>query len=142
MQTPWEYRYAHRIKSMGSSVNAALVAPLVAGQSSRDVYLPAGEWFDFWSGKKIGGKQKIRVSPPMEQIPLYVKSGTLLPLAEVTAHTDDPASRRLRVRVYGNGSAGATLYGDDGQSATTLSWDGAGHVSGSGYEILGWDHTS
>lgn len=86
---------------MGDSL---LVAPVIAGKSQRTVYIPAAEWFDYWSGKRYTGKQVVNVSVPLEQIPLFVKTGTLLPLAESTLHTDDPGSWRL----YGAGVWRAT----------------------------------
>ncbi|MBS1858636.1 MAG: glycoside hydrolase, partial [Acidobacteria bacterium] len=52
-----------------------MAAPLVGGQATRRVYLPAGEWYDFWTGRKLPGKQRIQVEAPLEQIPLYVKAG-------------------------------------------------------------------
>jgi alpha-D-xyloside xylohydrolase len=129
-----------------------LAAPLVGGQASRGVYLPAGEWHDYWSGRRHSGKQRISVSPPVEQIPLFVKSGTILPLAEPTLHTDDPSSWRVSAQVYGDRPAPAVLYEDDGSWApalaeVTLSWDpaarsGAVRRSGGGagprYEVTGW----
>lgn len=123
-----------------------LVSPLVAGQSSREVYLPDGDWFDFWTGKRHGGKQKIQVSPPVEQIPLFVKSGTLLPLAEPGANADDAAGWRIRVRLYGDRPAPFTLYEDDGAwtpalPELTLSWNGSGTANGAArrYEVIGWE---
>ena len=86
---------------MGDSV---LVAPVVAGQRSRNVYLPAGDWYDFWTGKKHDGKQRIPLEVPLEQIPLFVKGGSILPLAEATLHTGDPNGRNIDVRVYGDGA--------------------------------------
>jgi alpha-D-xyloside xylohydrolase len=118
-----------------------LVAPLVAGQASREVYLPAGDWFDFWTGKRVAGKQKIQVSPPVEQIPLFVKSGTILPLAEPAGHTEDPASWRLRVRIYGSGAAAATLYDEDGAADMVLS--PTRRIQGARrYSVAAWEQVS
>jgi alpha-D-xyloside xylohydrolase len=130
--------------------DSLLAAPLVGGQAARGVYLPAGDWYDFWSGARHAGKQQIQVSPPIEQIPLFVRSGTILPLAEATLHTDDAASWRVSVQVYGEAPNAVVLYEDDGGWApalpeVTLSWDGAaGAVKRSGtgtgprYEVTGW----
>lgn len=124
-----------------------LVAPMFAGESGRSVYLPAGEWFDFWTGKRYPGKQKIQVQPPLEQIPMFVRSGTILPLAEPAPHTADAANFRLEVRVYGDHPAQATLYEDDGSwnpplAPVTLTWDPAarsGAIHGaSRYKAAGW----
>jgi alpha-D-xyloside xylohydrolase len=112
-----------------------LVAPVFAGESGRSVYLPEGDWFDYWTGKQYAGKQQIQIQAPLEQIPLFVRSGTLLPLADVTLHTDDPASWRLTVNVYGSKRAPTVLYEDDGSwspalKPVELAWD-AGRGSGS-----------
>ena len=107
-----------------------LVAPVVSGQASRDVYLPEGAWYDFWTGKRYDGHQRIEVRPSLEQIPLFVRAGTLLPLARVTLHTDDARSGELTVRAYGAVDAALTLYEDDGAhpatlTPVTLSWNAA-----------------
>ena len=135
-----------------------LVAPIIVGDRSREaprrssaaetahpegtrsVYLPPGDWQDFWTNAKYRGGQEIEVHVPLEQIPLFVPSGTILPLAEPTLHTDDPNSRHLTALVFGNGSRAATLYEDDGAFApkvatNTLSWDDgkkSGTLSGGG----------
>ena len=64
-----------------------LVAPVVAGEHDREVYLPAGEWFDFWTGVTLQGGRRLNVSGPLDQIPVFVKAGTLLPFAQPTLHT-------------------------------------------------------
>ena len=129
-----------------------LVAPVVAGQAARSVYLPAGDWFDFWTGQRYAGKQRMRVQAPIEQIPIFVKSGAILPLAEPTLHTRDAASFRLHAQVYGDRALPAVLYEDSGEwnpslAEVTLAWDPARqsvalHRSGSGagprYEVATW----
>jgi alpha-D-xyloside xylohydrolase len=129
-----------------------LAAPVVAGESARAVYLPEGDWYDFWSGQRHAGKQRVEVAVPLEQVPLFVKAGTLLPLAEATLHTGDPASGHLTVRVYGGAPATGVLYEDDGTFAgdlteVRLAWDGqaaAGSLERTGpalqpaYRVLEW----
>lgn len=112
---------------MGDSL---LVAPVVAGETNRSIYLPAGDWYDFWTGEKHHGKQTIELNVPLQRIPLFVKAGTILPLAQPTLHTDDPASWKLTALVFGDGSQGAQLFEDDGSftptlTRVTLSWDKA-----------------
>jgi alpha-D-xyloside xylohydrolase len=130
-----------------------LVAPVVAGQQRRTVYLPDGQWFDFWTGEEHNGRQRLEVVPPLEQIPLFVKSGTLLPLAKPTLSTDHPASFNLSVRVYGHGQHSFVLYEDDGLPApeftqVRLTWDAtkqAGSVERTGpkrghsYTVTKWE---
>lgn len=134
---------------MGESL---MVAPAFAGEAMRNVYLPEGEWFDFWTGQRHHGKQRIQLKPPLEQIPMFVKVGAILPLAEPALHTEDAASWRVFVQVYGGQPAPAALYEDDGGwdpalAEVTLRWDPqtqTGTVTRSGasrgprYEITGW----
>jgi len=95
-----------------------MVAPLTAETSRRQIYLPAGRWWDFWTAERIDGPRRIERDVPLEEIPMYVKDNALVPLAEPTVHQGDPRSAELTVRVYGNGQLGITLYEDDG-----LTWD-------------------
>jgi alpha-D-xyloside xylohydrolase len=97
-----------------------LVAPVVAGQSKRGVYLPEGEWFDHWSGRRYTGRQRIEIEVPLDEIPLFVRSGTLLPVATPTLHTDDPRSGELTVLAYGTADAALTLYEEEGEHAPKL----------------------
>src|SRR5574341_2094409 len=61
--------------------DSLLVAPVTdEGAVSRDVYLPAGEWYDFWTHRCIEGGSKVTVSAPLDFLPILVKAGTVLPL--------------------------------------------------------------
>ncbi|MGE9289689.1 MAG: TIM-barrel domain-containing protein, partial [Puniceicoccales bacterium] len=58
-----------------------LAAPIVAGESEKEVYLPAGLWWEFETGLPVKGGQTIRIkNPSLETIPLYVRDGAILPL--------------------------------------------------------------
>ncbi|KLD59126.1 hypothetical protein WP50_20850, partial [Lactiplantibacillus plantarum] len=57
-----------------------LVAPVVQkSQFKRLVYLPAGNWVDFWNGAEYAGNQDIVVDTPLDKLPLFVKQNTILP---------------------------------------------------------------
>ena len=60
--------------------DALLVAPIAPGAKARTVVLPAGKWFDFYTGRLAGEGQTITVTPPLSQIPLFVKDGGLVPM--------------------------------------------------------------
>src|SRR5260370_21361920 len=54
---------------------AILVNPVTQqGATSRSVYLPGGEWVDFWTGNSLPGGQTIVASAPLSEMPLYVKA--------------------------------------------------------------------
>lgn len=61
-----------------------LVAPATSvlttlGIGTRQVYLPAGTWHDFWTGQTLAGPQTLTIVPDMDKIPLYVRDGATLP---------------------------------------------------------------
>ena len=61
-----------------------LVAPILfAGARNRDVYLPSGTgWTDAWTGRQFAGGQHITAEAPLERIPVYLREGAHLPIAE------------------------------------------------------------
>jgi len=116
-----------------------LAATVVAGQPERDVVLPPGAWRDFWTGQPLEGGRSIRVAVPLERTPLFVRDNCLLPLANPTLNTADPASFELDVQVFGNGGLGATLFEDDGKTygyergeytRVELTWNAVDRVGG------------
>ncbi|MFL6449038.1 MAG: TIM-barrel domain-containing protein [Bryobacteraceae bacterium] len=122
-----------------------LVAPLFAGEADRSITLPQGTWCDFWTGKPVEGGSSFSVPGTAEKIPVFVKSGSVLPLAEIGPHAGTPESRRLTVKVYGDGSLAWQGGGPAGQGLT-LSWDQAtrkGNVRQAGgsarYTIARWE---
>jgi len=100
--------------------DALLVAPVCEpGAASRQVYVPTGEWFDFWTGQRYSGPQTLTAAAPLERIPLYVRAGAVLPTWPVMQHTANGAPSRLILHVY-HGDGESWLYEDDGQSMAYL----------------------
>lgn len=60
---------------------ALLIAPVAwEGRTQQDVYLPAGWWYDFWTGTRYEGQQVVTVTTPKDGIPVFVRGGTVLAL--------------------------------------------------------------
>ena len=57
-----------------------LVAPMYRGGTRRTVWLPPGEWFDYWSGARISGGRTIEVEAPLDEVPLFVRAGAVIPM--------------------------------------------------------------
>jgi len=56
-----------------------LVAPVLSPVTQRAVYLPEGNWIDYWSGERLTGRHTITADAPLDRIPLYVREGAILP---------------------------------------------------------------
>ena len=58
-----------------------LIAPVInEGQTERSIYLPEGEWYDFWTGERISGGKVIEYPCELEKIPVFVKGGSIIPV--------------------------------------------------------------
>lgn len=94
-----------------------LAAPMFAGQNERNVYLPAGDWYDYWTREKFTGGRTIEATNGVKQIPLFVKSGTLLPLADPVEFVALDTCFKITVNIVGHNPADFTLYEDDGATS-------------------------
>ncbi len=93
-----------------------LAAPFILGQNKESVYLPQGDWFDFHSGDKYKGGGYITIKPSIYNIPLFVKSGTLLALAKPVQCIMPDTVFELDLIAYGEDPCSCELYNDDGVS--------------------------
>lgn len=91
-----------------------LAAPLVGESSTRKVYLPKGGWYDFNTNKKYEGGKEYLVNTGLDQIPIFIKEGSLLPLAKPVEFVSVKTKFNITCRVYGNNPAHTTLFEDDG----------------------------
>ena len=58
-----------------------LVAPVMNSEDCRDVYLPEGEWVNFFTGERIRGGQWLKgVKVPLDEMPVYVREGAVIPV--------------------------------------------------------------
>lgn len=94
-----------------------LVAPVCEmGATSRRVYLPRGDWYDFWTGEKMTGGREITRAVDLGTMPLFVRAGAVLPLGPVKQHTRETTTEPLSVTVYPGANGSFLLYEDDGKS--------------------------
>ncbi len=94
-----------------------LIAPVVEkGAKSRRVYLPAGAWFDWWTGEKLGGRRWIERPVDLETTPIYARAGSIIPLDPVRQYIAQPATEPTTLRVYPGADGAFDFYDDDGQS--------------------------
>ncbi|MEO1289897.1 MAG: TIM-barrel domain-containing protein, partial [Chloroflexota bacterium] len=100
-----------------------LVAPILKpSEIRRTVYLPEGDWYDFHTNERYHGGQMVRVDAPLDYIPLFVKSGTVLPLWDNLQHLSNPQIDTLKLRIYTD-SGETVIYEDAGEGLAYLEGD-------------------
>lgn len=94
-----------------------LVAPVLdKGQTEVEAYFPKGRWYDFRSNRCYKGKHKHTIPAPLEEVPFFVKEGTVLPLREVMQYTGERDPELLELNAYYSKSQVASqLYEDAGE---------------------------
>ncbi|MBO3801663.1 MAG: glycoside hydrolase family 31 protein [Thermoproteota archaeon] len=107
---------------LGSSI---LVAPIVKqGINRRLIYLPMGNWYDFWTNKEISGPRYIEYEVPLNKIPIFVKHGSVIPVQDSTEYIKDEDLSNLTLNIYiSNERFNFELYEDDGHTFNYLSGD-------------------
>jgi alpha-D-xyloside xylohydrolase len=95
-----------------------LVNPVtLEGVTERSVYLPpAPAWYDFWTGAKIGGGQRIQAAAPLNRIPIYIRAGTILPLGPEIEYATESTDAPITLRIYRGADTDFTLYEDEGDT--------------------------
>ncbi len=139
---------------MGESL---MCAPFIDSSSQRPVYFPEGTWYDFNTNKKYEGGKTYTISMSLDEIPMFVKDNSILPLAEPVEYVTPSTIFKISCKVYGNPKSEVSLFEDNSYNFNyekgdynriKLSWDGKqGKVYRTGnykqhlYEVKGWLQT-
>jgi alpha-D-xyloside xylohydrolase len=91
--------------------------PLESVDKSRSVYLPKGaDWYDFYTGQRYAGGQIICAAAPLDTMPLFVRSGSIVPIGPDITYADEQPNAPLEIRIYPGESDSFTLYDDEGDN--------------------------
>ncbi len=92
-----------------------LVCPVVVEKAtSRKVYLPNGEWFNFWTDERLKGRNEYDVKCPLDQIPMFVKAGAIVPNYPIQQYVGEKEIKEITLHIYyKNGIETSELYEDD-----------------------------
>jgi alpha-glucosidase (family GH31 glycosyl hydrolase) len=139
MRALWlHYPTEEPVRGMGSQYlwgRDLLIAPVFEkGATTREVYLPSGEWYDWWTNERTAGGRSIARSVDLATMPMYVRAGAIIPMDPVRQHTSEVMTEPTTLKVYRGADGSFTLYEDDGISNeylrgrgtwTRLTWDDA-----------------
>ncbi len=93
-----------------------LVAPVYKNKKrTKSIYLPSEyKWYDFWTNQVLEGGQTIEQDVPLDKIPVFVKEGSIIPLAKLKKYTGESPDDTLTLNIYPGKDAEFVLYEDDG----------------------------
>jgi alpha-D-xyloside xylohydrolase len=114
--------------------NAFLVTPITEPDVNEwKVYLPkSATWYNFWTGERFDGGYTTNTPAPMDIIPLFVKSGSIIPMGKFIQFAGQKPEDTLEIRIYQGANGRFELYEDEGDNynyekgkftIVPLSWD-------------------
>ena len=86
----------------------------------RSVYLPAGDWYDWWTNQKLAGARTVSRNVDLGTLPLYVRAGAIIPLDPVRQFTAQAVSGPTTIQVYSGADGDFVLHDDD--TSIRLTW--------------------
>jgi alpha-glucosidase/alpha-D-xyloside xylohydrolase len=121
MRAMWLHHFDdERARGLGSQYlwgKDLLIAPVFEkGATSREVYLPAGEWYDWWTNERVAGGRNVTRPVDLATMPIYARAGAIIPLDPVRQHTGEAATEPTTLKVYRGTDGSFVLYDDDGTS--------------------------
>jgi alpha-glucosidase (family GH31 glycosyl hydrolase) len=103
-----------------------LIAPVYAkGAASRDVYLPNGDWYDWWTHERTSGGKRVTRGVDLSTMPIYVRAGSIIPMDPIRQYTGENVSEPTSLQVSRGADGQYTLYDDDGISQDYLAGKGS-----------------
>lgn len=98
-----------------------LVAPILRrGAKARSVYLPRGQWFNFWTGEMHDGLQHVVAHAELDTLPLFVRGGAIIPMGPVQQQVNAIVSDVVNLHLWPEGHGELHWYEDDGRSQRYL----------------------
>ena len=101
-------------------------------------YLPKGtDWYDFWTNQLYKGGQEINIQTTLDRVPMFVRAGSILPMAPEMQYVGEKTWEELEIRLYPGANGEFTLYEDEGDNynyekgkyaTITFIWNDAKHT--------------
>jgi len=106
-----------------------LVAPVFTESGIRSVYLPDGEWRNYWTDERHEGGQTIDVDVELDEMPVFVRSGSVLPLREPTQSVQPGTPDQLELDVtMADDEASGRFYDADADELVTIAVEAVGET--------------
>ena len=93
-----------------------LAAPITDSTGTRQIYLPPGNWMNFFTGEKYNGGSSFEKHYNIDEIPVFVREGSIIPGQPAMNYSNEKPLDTLILNFYGSGNGNFNLYEDDGTS--------------------------
>jgi alpha-glucosidase len=130
----WQYQddpHTYNINDQFMLGDHLMAAPVIKkDMNTRSLYLPKGNWYEFFNDMKYKGGKTITVDAPINAVdaynkhyehpfaglPMFVQAGSVIPMQEVQQYVGQKDITNMNLRVYAGGSQTSKLYEDDGKT--------------------------
>ena len=68
--------------------------------TKRQVYLPEGEWYDWWTNEKQPGAQTISRQVDLSIMPIYVRAGAIIPVDPIRQYTSEKVNEPTTLKIF------------------------------------------
>ena len=133
-----DYRTDTRALNIGDQFMfgpALLVSPVTEpGATTRRMYLPKADWYNFWTGRRVEGGKMIDAAAPLDRMPLFVRAGSIIAMGPEVEYASEKPADPIEIRVYPGANGSFVLYEDEGDNynyekgahaTIRLEWDDA-----------------
>jgi len=90
-----------------------LVAPILTKENRRQIYLPEGDWLDFWTKKEYQGKSWIYYESSLDEMPLFIKKGSIIPTGPMMQYIGEKELNSLTINIYHKDKEEYLYYDDN-----------------------------
>jgi alpha-glucosidase (family GH31 glycosyl hydrolase) len=94
------------------------------------VYLPPGEWFDYWTGRRFRGPAVVDAAAPLDILPLFVLAGAIVPMMKAAERIPEGVVDPIELALYPCGSSSYTLIEEEGRTEFRLQPEKRGYSFG------------
>jgi alpha-glucosidase len=99
-------------------------SPTLESPESYSLCLPAGHWYDYWTGEPVATEsasaasaaQSLSITPALDRLPVFVRAGAILPSQALIQSTSETPQGPLFLDIYPGEDCHGTIYADDGHS--------------------------
>lgn len=112
-----QYQFLYGSDFLVAPIYQATQSDTLGNDIRNHIYLPEGEWIDYFTGEKYDGNCVINsFSAPLWKLPVFVRNGAIIPMTNPNNHVSEININHRIYELYPNGHSTFTEYDDDGVS--------------------------